>query len=359
MEYGPFALSNKNATEVKNFEMNARRLLNSRNKKTGAEPKAEAEVFDIETKKKVDDRGIMNLKSELGLPEGVQPGSVMAKAIKERADIKRGSDETLKKAVDSFFGGMKNQSEVFNEGRRRPIIRQILAEEDVIRKNLSEQDYDDLLFAQDLNKGADSSKDPFAYLNKYFIRDEDQLDILDTIIDEMPGSTPAEISAEFKKRTGGLKPKDFGDPEDLAEGGRPGFKFGTGKEGIKGILKMMNKKFGKGAVKTADEVKVTDEMLFERDKRRLLEELRDYKDITPKFYQRMELKIKYPGISDELIAKIMADDDPQRIAEVMATMDEAFKMMDKGMSSDEILNAFKKTPRTKNAGGGLNYLMGM
>ena len=54
----------------------------------------------------------------------------------------------------------------------------------------------------------------------------------------------------------------------------------------------------------------------------------------------------------------MADDDPQRIAEVMATMDEAFKMMDKGMSSDEILSAFKNTPRTKNAGGGLSYLMG-
>ena len=29
---------------------------------------------------------------------------------------------------------------------------------------------------------------------------------------------------------------------------------------------MMNKKFGKGTVKTADEVKVTDDMLFERDK---------------------------------------------------------------------------------------------
>ena len=122
---------------------------------------------------------------------------------------------------------------------------------------------------------------------------------------------------------------------------------------------MMNKKFGKGAVKTADEVKVTDEMLFEKDKRRLLEELQDYKDIAPKFYQRMTLKIKYPGISDELIAKIMADDDPQRIAEVMATMDEAFKMMDKGMGPDEILKTFKTTPRTKNAGGGLNYLMGL
>ena len=100
-------------------------------------------------------------------------------------------------------------------------------------------------------------------------------------------------------------------------------------------------------------------MLFERDKRRLLEELQDYKDIAPKFYQRMELKIKYPGISDELIAKIMADDDPQRVAEVMATMDEAFKMMDKGMSPDEIISTFKKTPRTENAGGGLNYLMGL
>ena len=57
--------------------------------------------------------------------------------------------------------------------------------------------------------------------------------MLDDIIDEMPGSTPTEISAEFKKRTGGLKPKkDLGDklkdlpddidPDAMAEGGRPG-----------------------------------------------------------------------------------------------------------------------------------------
>ena len=140
---------------------------------------------------------------------------------------------------------------------------------------------------------------------------------------------------------------------------RVGFKFGAGKEGIKGILKMMNEKFGKDAVKTADQVTLTNDMVLAKETKRALEELKDYKDIAPQFYQRMTLKLKYPGISDELIAKIMADDDPQRIAEVMATMDEAFKMMDKGMSSDEILSAFKNTPRTKNAGGGLNYLMGM
>ena len=59
------------------------------------------------------------------------------------------------------------------------------------------------------------------------------------------------------------------------------------------------------------------------------------------------LKLKYPGISDELIAKIMADDNPQRKAEVLATMDEAFKMMDKGMSPDEILNVLKKLQELK------------
>ena len=41
-------------------------------------------------------------------------------------------------------------------------------------------------------------------------------------------------------------------------------------------------------------------------------------------------------------------------------MDEAFKMMEKGMSTDEILKTFNRLhQRTKNAGGGLNYLMGL
>jgi len=82
-------------------------------------------------------------------------------------------------------------------------------------------------------------------------------------------------------------------------------------------------------------------------------------ELAPQMTERMQLKIRYPGITDDLIKKIMIDDNPQRKAEVLATLDEAFKMMDKGMSSDEILNIVKNTPRTKNAGGGLNYLMGL
>ena len=450
MEYAPYILSNRNAREQANFLENAKRLLKARKKQTGSDfpdPKTEvvkeADIVDIKTGKKAE--GIETLREDLGLPPEVDPKSQMGKALLEsKRNFKAmddDMDDTLGKAVDAFFG-TKNTAKTFMEGRRRPIIRQILAEEPTIRKNLSDDDYDGLLFGTDLDKGADPNKDPFKYLDKYFVRDDDQLDMLDDIIDEMPGSTPAEISAEFKKRTGGLKPKDpdLGDklkdlpddidPDAMATGGRVGYAVGTGlkiakffkdkgldlakelkkavddifpsgdrkldadivvdnmledldvdrdmfdqkdiselygmaydtlSEGAsvpKGLAGFMSKK-GKGKVKTADEIEVSQDVKdkVEFDKQRMEDKFTQ--EMTPQMYERMQLKIKYPGITDDLIEKIMADDNPQRKAEVLATMDEAFKMMDKGMSSDEILGTLKKTPRTKQAGGGLSYLMGM
>jgi len=66
-----------------------------------------------------------------------------------------------------------------------------------------------------------------------------------------------------------------------------------------------------------------------------------------------QIKLKYPGISDDLIKKILIDDNPQRKAEVLATLDEAFKMMNKGKGNDEIIEIFKNTKRTKQADGGI------
>jgi hypothetical protein len=245
-EYAPFIFSNRNQRELMNYLENAEQLLKQKKRDFGVtdqlesvgKQKPEADVIDIKTGKKAE--GIETLKEDLGLPPEVDPKSQMGKALLESKrnfkamddDIEKSSD-TLKKSIDAFFG-TRDTTRSFLEGRRRPIIRQILAEEPTIIKNLSEDDYDDLLFGMDLNKGADPNKDPFVYLNKYFVRDEDQLDMLDNIIDEMPGSTPAEISEVFKKRTGGLKPKekDLGDklkdlpddidPDAMAEGGRPG-----------------------------------------------------------------------------------------------------------------------------------------
>ena len=400
-EYGPYALSNKNMSEVKNFEMNARRYLNKKQqpkesqvKKAaeamfgplGKKEKPEAKVFDIGTKKKVDDKGIMTLKKELGLPEGVEPGSIADKAIKESAQYKM-DQQGVKSLLDEDYVPPKtttlDEDEIrdigargysaMEEGKRRAVIRQILLKDE--RINLPENVKKSLANYDDLKGGGDPEMDPLKIFEDYYERDNEVLGTLDGIIDTAENEFKAADTFLASKDNFKVKKpvvreslddeaveisetSDLPDPDDdipFAQGGRVGFSKG----GIKALIEMMSKKFGKGTVKTADEVKVTDDMLFERDKRRLLEELQDYKDIAPKFYQRMELKIKYPGISDELIAKIMADDNPQRIAEVMATMDEAFKMMDKGMKPDEIINTFKKTPRTKNAGGGLNYLMGM
>jgi len=64
------------------------------------------------------------------------------------------------------------------------------------------------------------------------------------------------------------------------------------------------------------------------------------------------LRQKYPGITDDLVNKILIDDDPQRKAEVIGTLDEAFKMMEKGKGADEVLEIFKNTTRTKNSKGG-------
>ena len=65
------------------------------------------------------------------------------------------------------------------------------------------------------------------------------------------------------------------------------------------------------------------------------------------------LKLEFPGISDDIINNILTDTNPQRIAEVKQTMREALKMGEKGMSPDDIINAFKDTTRTKQASGGL------
>ena len=83
------------------------------------------------------------------------------------------------------------------------------------------------------------------------------------------------------------------------------------------------------------------------------------KSLAPKMVERFELKQKYPGITDELLDKILIDDNMQRKAEVVATIDEAFKMLEKGMGHDEVLDTLKNVTRTKQAGGGLAYLMGL
>ena len=446
-EYGPFALSNKNASEVKNFEMNARRLLDAKRGKTTTKP--EAEIFNIATSEKVDDTGIMRLKKELSLPKGVEPGSLADKAIRESVEYKT-KQQGVTSVLDEDYVPPKSEltleeEEVFEKltkdpyrpgGPLDPAVGITRAGARLVLENkgikIGSKDPLDLVranFGQDFLNDINNLSEEMLEIDRRGGSYKDLTDLL-----KREGLLDAPINKDAPKGYSDAEMKkiiDDTDPEDFATGGRVNYSTGTklrllkffkdkGKnlateikkavedifpsgdskydadvvvdniledlgvdrdmfdekdimnlygmvynsvvEGSvpKGLAGFMTKK-GKGTVKTADKVVVPDEVQTKKELRELAEDdpMNFVKTVTPKFYERMELKIKYPGISDDLIEKIMIDDNPQRKAEVLATIDEAFKMMEKGMSSKEVLNIIKNTTRTKNAGGGLNYLMGM
>jgi hypothetical protein len=71
--------------------------------------------------------------------------------------------------------------------------------------------------------------------------------------------------------------------------------------------------------------------------------------------ERTALKQKYPGISDDLLNKILIDDNPQRKAEVLATMDEYLKLREVGKGETEAYDIITKSIKdpTKHASGGI------
>tara|TARA_E500000075_G_scaffold41493_1_gene37403 strand:- start:15 stop:1712 length:1698 start_codon:yes stop_codon:yes gene_type:complete len=496
-EYAANIFAEKNRMKQMNFLENAENVLASRNAQTGttesmvrsvaesmfgplgkkATKKPEAEIVDIKTQEKVKPEGIETLKSEVGLPEGVEPGSMADKAIKESAEYKMrqqgveslldpkykspktttiAEDDVVEQAED-IKGGIENLEEQAKgmlkmtdemgdsfakaysagiEGRRRAVMRQVLLRDK--RLNLPEDVRDSLNYMRDLSGQEYRDLDPLILANKYYKRDIDKLEELDFLTtqyndpvdaaDAFIGKTPLDIADEGKDL--GDKLKDLPDDiPDMAEGGRIGYSAGsklriakffadkgmnlarelkkavddifpsgdrkldadvvvdnmledlgvdrdmfeqkdisnlygmaydTLSEGSvpKGLAAFTTKK-GKGEVKMADEIEVSQDVKNKVDYNKQKMEDEFMKRAAPKLFLRMELKARFPGITDDMIAKIMADDNPQRIAEVLASMDEGLKMMEKGMSTDEIINTFKKTPRTKQAGGGLSYLMGM
>ena len=238
-EYGPFALSNKNASEVANFEMNARRLLEAKNKEFGVterlketrttKPKPEADVIDIETKKKVDEKGLGSLRDDFGLPEGVDPKSERGKLIQELQRSTAGSkkaEELAKNIVDDMLGPFGGTKDLMREGQRRAVVRQIMLRDK--RIDLTDKELEDLRLSKDLERGTDA-KDPLELFDKYYTRNNTKFDALDGIID---GSrSPEEAANEFMKEFDGFdivapaKPKPMTKQEELDEAERMRNKF--------------------------------------------------------------------------------------------------------------------------------------
>ena len=250
-EYTPYAMSNKNASEIANFELNLRRLKNAKMKESGTtpgmiksveeakKPKPEADVLDIGTGKKVDDEGIMSLKDELGLPEGIDPKSQRGKLIQELQRSTAGSKKAESIAQKVFDDMMNMQSKTYSieqEGRRRAVIRNILLTDD--RLDIPDDIRQRLARMDDL-KG-DEEVDPLKIFERFYLRNNKQLEVLDDVIETAPDAKSAAEEFLAKKEKFDLKPamektdeaEDLGDklkdlpddidPDALAEGGRPG-----------------------------------------------------------------------------------------------------------------------------------------
>ena len=69
------------------------------------------------------------------------------------------------------------------------------------------------------------------------------------------------------------------------------------------------------------------------------------------------LMLEYPGMTKDLADQI-ASSSPTMKADMIAMVEQTFKMDKMGMSGDEIIDTFKNTKRTKQASGGLATMLG-
>ena len=404
-EYGPYVLSNKNASEVKNFEMNARRALTAKNKGKVTTEKPEAKILDIGTKKKVDNTGIMKLKQELGLPEGVEPGSTVDKAIKESAEYKM-KQQGVKSILDEKYVLPKSQLTLeeeaaiakinermarnysaVTEGKRRAVLRQVLLKDE--RINLPENVRKSLDSYADLKGGGDQNMDPLKVFENYYERDDEVLGTLDGIIDTARNEFEAADTFLSAKNFKVKKP----DPEDLAEGGRPGYGYGTGLKLIN-ILKKQGTNAMKEIKRSIDNIFPTGDAKYDADVvvDEIMENLNIDRDAVDG-YDIMDLYSKAYGalIEQSFSPKQLAKSINQRgkgtvtTADKVPTPKKTLKSIEEtgtiDISNEDIAEEFKNfmkrndpesyekleammakvntKTRTDNAGGGLNYLMGL
>ena len=422
-EYGPYALSNKNMSEVKNFEMNLRRAVNKKQNKESRikqavesmfgplgksdkpTPKPEAEIVDIRTQEKVKPEGIMKLKKELGLPEGVEPGSLADRAIKDSAQYKM-DQQGVKSLLDEDYKPPKtttlDEDEIADigargysavqEGKRRAVIRQILLKD--TRIDLPENVRNSLKNYDDLRGGGDQSMDPLKVFENYYERDNEVLGTLDGIIDtaqnEFKAADEFLAGENFKVKKPVVREslddeavemeetKDLGerledlpddiDPDSLASGGRVGFFAGTA---AKGLLKLIQSKLGDDAIKMASEIDRPESALnrdmFGEFNERMSRKILDVEETPSGFKLSREKLLKnFPEIDEDFADEIMTMDRDMQLRIIAMLRDrrknpEAYDklLMEKGDTLDFQGEFDRSVQRDKNAGGGLSYLMGM
>jgi hypothetical protein len=222
-EYGPYAMSNKNADEIANFELNAQRLKQAKMKQAGVsenmikaveeakKPKPQAEIIDIGTGKKLDEEGIMTLKQK-----APQTDEKSFANLKEDIAKLNKRNRTEEESLGDLAAKRYSADE---EANRAGVVRSILLNDD--RLNLPQGIKDALLGR------TDRAINPLDVFNEVYKRDLNKLDKLDGLIfeGEEAGKNANKVANEFLEKDSfdlveddlGTKLKKADDDPDMPE----------------------------------------------------------------------------------------------------------------------------------------------
>jgi hypothetical protein len=222
-EYGPYAMSNKNADEIANFELNAKRLKQAKMKQAGVsenmikaveeakKPKPQADVIDIGTGKKLDEEGIMTLKQK-----APQTDEKSFANLKEDIAKLNKRNRTEEESLGDLAAKRYSADE---EANRAGVVRSILLNDD--RLNLPQGIKDALLGR------TDRAINPLDVFNEVYKRDLNKLDKLDGLIfeGEEAGKNANKVANEFLEKDSfdlveddlGTKLKKADDDPDMPE----------------------------------------------------------------------------------------------------------------------------------------------
>ena len=275
------------------------------------------------------------------------------KSIKTK--LTGGADDvaTKKKAEQDFVmsGAADFTDSIAAEGGRRAVVRQLMTREPDFFQ-LPPEVAESIAKSKDLAKGGANAPDPLVVFRNVGNFTDDEFARIDQIIESNPFDDVKVIADKVSEYIKLIRP----------EGLRPGFRSGRSVKGIAELLKLTNKKFGKDTMKVADEIerpasaKLNDEFAaFNERNFGGIEKA----EVPIELITADVLKVKYPGIPDELAQMIGNDTNLQRKAEAIATIEQAISLKGAGKSSDEMIEILNREPEIKMSKGGLARILEM
>jgi len=199
-------------------------------------PVSPTNVFDMATGTgDLNKKGLESLRGTTPLTDKISEGITSIK--RKRPEFK----DTPAQALDRGF--------MEAEGARRAVLRQALLKDENALKSLPEGVVDSLKYSRDLQGIENRRYDPLILFRGIY---GDTVDF--NKIDEIIANEPfGDANSIADKVLAFMKQGD-----NFAEGGRIGYRSGRS---VKGILDLIRSRFGKDAITTADDMKLSDSVL--------------------------------------------------------------------------------------------------